>query len=453
MYKGVCRTERLSVMSGEDFIDVKGVKPEEYLKVTKEDIQSYIQAQTLIMECGKSQNVPVDYIKSCPYIMSFMENYVLKKNIKEACEKEEQNIEAANKPLLWLKKKQIENYEELPEVNARLKMLKEEVFEQSAEKLLWCPPTKPYYELDGAYKNIKDFSKTLVFSSWEMVPKMISTLVSYEEERKIRSWKKENRKGYSAYKHGARLKLEIEKLGGKQLFSELYPSNYLASIYNPIAYLNSKKTIDEIKNELKTIISKRLNTLKKYEANGDNNDWYVAALLLFDSNEYVNEWLSTINASKQDIEIEESDDETDEIIDEFEEEISASKKEKRDADKRYKNCIAKVEKLFNNMNLGKQPEDLSDFLVNVAMGSFSTCYYRSCKNFRPYSDGNSALIKTPSYNATEFGRAFIRNFNTPEAMEVLDYVDQSNEEDDTGNYLSRVYRYCINGCCQGMLDE
>lgn len=453
MYKGVCRTERLSVMSGEDFIDVKGVKPEEYLKVTKEDIQSYIQAQTLIMECGNSQNVPVDYIKSCPYIMSFMENYVLKRNIKEACENEEQNIEAANKPLLWLKKKQIENYEELPEVNARLKMLKEEVFEQSAEKLLWCPPTKPYYELDGAYKNIKNFSKTLVFSSWEMVPKMISTLVSYEEERKIRSWKKENRKGYSAYKHGARLKLEIEKLGGKQLFSELYPSNYLASIYNPIEYLNSKKTIDEIKNELKTIISERLNTLKKYEANGDNNDWYIAALLLLDSKEYVNEWLSTINASIQDIEIEESDDETDEIIDEFEEEISASKKDKRDADKRYKNCIAKVEKLFNNMNLGKQPEDLSDFLVNVTMGSFSTCYYRSCKNFRPYSDGNSELIKTPSYNATEFGRAFIRNFNTPEAMEVLDYVDQSNEEDDTGNYLSRVYRYCINGCFQGMLDE
>ena len=265
MYNGVCRTERLSVMDGEDFINVKGTVPSEYLKVTKDDIQSYMQAQNLIMECGNSQNVPVDYIKSCPFLMSFMENYVLKKDIKRSFTKGiVQNIETANKPLLWLNKEQIEQYEEIPETNARLKMLRESAFENSSEKLLWCPPTKPYYELEGVYKGVKDFSKTLIFSSWEMVPKMISTLLSYEEERKIRSWK-QNIKLYSEYKHTARLKLEIEKLGGKQLFSELYPSEYLADLYNPISSLNEKKSLEEIKSELKGQISLKLSELKEYE--------------------------------------------------------------------------------------------------------------------------------------------------------------------------------------------
>lgn len=443
MYNGVCRTERLSVMDGEDFINVKGTTPSEYLKVTKDDIQSYIQAQNLIIECGNSQNVPVDYIKSCPFLMSFMENYVLKKEIKRSFTKGiVQNIETANKPLLWLNKAQIEQYAEIPESNARLTMLKETAFDNSSEKLLWCPPTKPYYELQGVYKDVKDFTKTLIFSSWEMVPKMISTLLSYEEERKIRSWK-QNIKPYSEYKHAARLKLEIEKLGGKQLFSELYPSEYLASLYNPISSLNEKKSIEEIKSEIKSKLYSKLSEFKEYEGDGESNDWYVAVLLLLDSKTHVESWLSSINESIQhiNINIEENDEDSEDDVDELSSE-EETKTEKKDSDIRYKKCISEVEKLFNNIKLGKQPEDLADFLVNVALGSFSTCYYRTCKNY-----------ENAAYYATEFGRAFIRNFNTPETMEVLDYVDQSSDSEDTGNYLSRVYRYCINGCFQGMLDE
>ena len=450
MYQGVCRTERLSVMDGEDFIDVKGIVPKEFLKVTKEDIQSYMQAQQLIMECGNKQNVPIDYIKSCPYIMSFMENYVLKKDIRKSFKNGSvQNIETANKPLLWLNKEQIEKYEELPEVNARLKMLKEEAFENNAEKLLWCPPTKPYYQLSGAYKGIKNFSKTLIFSSWEMVPKMISTLLSYEQERKVRSWK-ENKKNYSDYEHGGRLKLEIDKLGGKQLFSALYPSQYLSSIYNPIDYLNEGKSIEEIKVELKKKILEKLVELKKYEGEGDSNDWYIASLLLMDDESHVKNWLERVKLSIQDIKVDDSQDTDDDLDEEDYEE--KEKKAKRELDKNYKNCIVTVEQIFNSKNLGKQPQNLADFLVNVTLASFATCYYRSCRDFSSYMTVEKKE-KTPLENATEFGRAFIRNFNTPEVMEILDYVDQSSEDAETGNYLSRVYKYCVNGCFQGMLDE
>ena len=60
--------------------------------------------------------------------------------------------------------------------------LKEVAFENHAELYLWIPPSKPYYELQGVYKNSQNFSKILVFSSWEMVPRMIGAMISYEFE-------------------------------------------------------------------------------------------------------------------------------------------------------------------------------------------------------------------------------------------------------------------------------
>jgi hypothetical protein len=50
-------------------------------------------------------------------------------------------------------------------------------------KYLWIPPSIPYYELDGAFKDCWGYSKTLIFSSWKLVPRMVASLVSYEAER------------------------------------------------------------------------------------------------------------------------------------------------------------------------------------------------------------------------------------------------------------------------------
>ena len=64
-------------------------------------------------------------------------------------------------------------------------MQKDEVFnKQNTSLLLWIPPCKPYYNFDGVFRNKENCSKILIFSSWEMVPRMIGTLISYEEERK-----------------------------------------------------------------------------------------------------------------------------------------------------------------------------------------------------------------------------------------------------------------------------
>ena len=53
---------------------------------------------------------------------------------------------------------------------------------EKVARMLWIPPSKPYYELGGPFQGQEGFSKTLVFSAWEMVPSAIAALLSYEAE-------------------------------------------------------------------------------------------------------------------------------------------------------------------------------------------------------------------------------------------------------------------------------
>lgn len=57
----------------------------------------------------------------------------------------------------------------------------------SPELLLWIPPANKYYECgpQNIFEQCDGYSKTLVFSSCEMVPRVIATLTSYEAERLV----------------------------------------------------------------------------------------------------------------------------------------------------------------------------------------------------------------------------------------------------------------------------
>lgn len=420
MYKGVCRTERLSVMQDNDFIDDSNKN--EHLKITQGDILSFMQMQKIIDDSGANQNVPTDYVKSSPFLMSFMEDYKVKENIKKAFieRNEKEDFSCLDKEFAWLNKESIENYKELPKTNARLELLKEKVFSDNAEKLLWIPPCKPYYALEGAYRGIESFSKTLVFSSWEMVPRMISTLISYEAERRIYGSKFK----YSDERKFAR-RLEF-RLKGKEpatlnLFTLIYPSKTLSDFFNPIDCLNRNISLLQIKNEIKAKISAELANLKKYEKTSflssrkDSNRWYYLAPILMDGLDFARNWLSEVQIDK------------------------AEQKNEKD-ENRYSDYLTYLRNLLREeIILGKMPEDLEDYLTEAALSSFAVCYYRSCKD---YDDEKHSVLK----NATDFAKVFIKNFNAPEVIAIVD----SLYKDD---YLLNVLHYCADGCFQGMLDE
>lgn len=96
--------------------------------------------------------------------MSFMKKYKIKEQIEKYYIKHPDEFGSEREQcLLWLNRNKINKYDELPKTNARLEALKEKAFTGGAEKYLWIPPSLPYYEMQGAYKNSKGFSKYLYF--------------------------------------------------------------------------------------------------------------------------------------------------------------------------------------------------------------------------------------------------------------------------------------------------
>ena len=118
LYQTVCRTERISAEEKADIIDDSDVHVP--LDVMEQDIRSYVQAQELLDQIGASYHVPVDYIKSTPYLMSFMRDYQLKRNVEQYFKKNPDEIKKIKKDTFWLNRSSIDRYEKIPSNNARL---------------------------------------------------------------------------------------------------------------------------------------------------------------------------------------------------------------------------------------------------------------------------------------------------------------------------------------------
>lgn len=108
MYAGVCRTERVSVMESGDYTDDSSVKTP--LVISDKDILSYIEAGNLLKAIGANFTLPLDYAKSCPYLMSFMRNYKVKQHIEKYFVAHPEEVDKARSELLWVNPNHINDY-------------------------------------------------------------------------------------------------------------------------------------------------------------------------------------------------------------------------------------------------------------------------------------------------------------------------------------------------------
>ncbi len=267
---GICRTERVSVMDDGDFISDSGARTP--VEITTGDVASYIEFRSMLREIGVQVHLPVDYVKSCPFLMSFLRGYQIWDKIEKATKgsgNHKKVVARTQGRHLWLKKTDIEKYRELPSENARLETLKKHAFAGNAALYMWMPPTIPYYSLAGVYKgeDAKNFSKVLVFSSWEMVPRMISTLISYEAERLTVSHI------YDRYgkKHSQRLRERPsggdvgDKTPAYEALVEPNDIEWLVGLWNPIETLNSGMDLRSIEQMVRDKVRARLGKLTDEE--------------------------------------------------------------------------------------------------------------------------------------------------------------------------------------------
>lgn len=436
LYKGIARTERNMAKGMGQSIEASNNK--DTLTITQEDVSSYTEMDAILRKIGLKEEVPVEYVKSAPFLMSFMDKYKLKQKITDYFKMDSSNVSILNHPLLWIQKSEIAKYAELKEPNARMTKLKDTVFTENAEKLLWIPPSLPYYEFGGCYENQKHFSKVLVFSAWEMVPRAIATVLSYEAERKtvgelVKRIPKKQRKNIHRYfanrrYPNPRLRFNMKEGTPSNMnhLTLLYPSVTLAKLFDPLKVLNKKKTIDEIKNEIKYELQMKLEQISYEKAEDDGRSderWYYIAPLLMDSNEEsIQEWF-----------------EQDSLLSLLEDDDYESKDRDKAALEQHFEKLRETIDSEDPPVLGNMPRDLLEVLTEMALASPAVCVLRMLNE--PSSEIFPYIIK--------LAKTIVDRFNTPESTAIVDlqYGKEGN------SHWKNALKYGVDGNIQAMLDE
>lgn len=432
-YRVIVRTEKIIASNDPNAMIVN--KEDSPLPVTKQGIQDFLHLDKVfksIYEC-RQENAPspVDYAKSAPYAMSFLRDY-----------KVGEKASGVSIPLsknAFVNLAEINKYE-FPEngrwPNGKLNILMKGMPRESM--LLWCPPSMCYYNLDGAFKGQKDFTKTLVFSAWKLVPKMIATLVSYEAEKqsigkmpneegvKYFADKRVASQGDKARKPYRRLNFASE-LKSMTTLLLAYPSRYIALIADPLDYLNSGKTSEYIIEALLREQAEQIARFcKEYGNDTDRENTHISwAYPMVNDTVYDNGWLKRI----------------DNII------------SKKDPDTILaKEYIGELRSILDKKlpKLPAFPRMVSDnkirrqakLMVKLSLGSPAICAYRALKR---YFDTSDDVLST----AFQIGLAFIDLFNKPESIAIVELQYPQKSLD----YWQKVVQYCIDGNLQAVLDE
>lgn len=385
MYRVICRTERRngSIFDTAKAKEVSGLLPG--------DVTSFIDIQRLMDGLGLGK-FPVGYQKSAPYLMSFMKYKVWEKIVKGI--RQNPDILGKSKDMLFLKRGDIDRYRKIPCNNARLETLFEEVFEKGrnrAEYLLWIPASKPYYtaartKAGRIYARNAGYSKLLVFSSWEMVPRVIAALTSYEAERRVyEKLPPEKAMRYFAEEEGderrSRRKGTHRRISTGNLEICETPCKALAGLYDPVVYMGQPLGI--IRADIRRKVKELLEGIRKEG------------------------FTKTVPKSAENIRS---------LLWKLDGEESSEKK-------------------FEGI-----PKGIEGLLTDMAIGAPANCAFRL---FRATTGEEDAF----KY-AKNVAGLFVSLFNKPESAGVLQTLYGG-----TGAYYEQVFRYCVEGNLQAVLDE
>lgn len=412
LYGHMCRTERRD--SG--IINTDKARAMSISNLSAANVSSYIELQTFMHKMGIG-NFPIEYVKSAPFLMSFM-NYKVKDKIDGAMAGKKYPIDPSyrnkaikNMPMSFLRRADINEYKPLPDTNARLNTLFDEIFAKGEDRtgypelLLWIPPANKYYKAGSRsiFEQCEGYSKTLVFSSWEMVPRVIATLTSYEAERLVnRRIGNKNIEQQTYYalpeevdfddgedpKKNKRGKTRFLIREQRELVA--YPSVWLAEKYEYKTYYGQE--LFKIRRDIKQLIKDDIDDVaaKTGIVRGSLGAKQLLSLLIY------------MDASLQG--------------------------EERELPERL-----------------PSDEDL-DTLVNMAIASPAVCLYRAL------DDVEDSVLRI-ELARTCCDQSFVSMFNRPESRSIMDAVFEGRRGFSEEKHYEQVFIYCADGNFQSMIDE
>jgi hypothetical protein len=436
------RTERLAVNS-----DRNGMLASVPLmaQLTSADVQQYLALQKISTSLGHQDLL--EFWKSSPYLLNFMEDYDFKRKLRKALESQEQSgsfvqaIKSAESTCL--NRTDLEKYRRLDPSNARLRALYADTIEREAWRLLWIPPSLPYYEGIGPFADsrLTGLTKRLVFSCWRVVPKTIASVLSYEAERSMMQTfrAKAVNTAEARKKRRALLRFAVSKqrLVGMPVLGMVYPSRLLAERCDPlllgtgIEAQGEAPTLDRVlmaaEAEIKPLLAPIVEALATASPGPPDESWYWAAPLLLDAKHDEYRFRSWIQKN------------------DLAETWHGGAGKDGEAHGAWTRHVQTARDLANGKtSLGTPPEDLVRMLALLSIAAPGVVARRSLQRVTPTNDGSSFEIRD---YAGPIAHAFLHLFNLPEVMALL--RDRRREMP----YWRSVLEYAAAGNLQAVLDE
>lgn len=420
----MCRTERVTTTRDHNSMltEIERTAP-----LTPADLQhaATVDAVAICVKAGE----PIEYWKSAPYLINFLKHYELRHKLDAQLNAPSDalrgTLSSANGHLLT--KNKFEGYQALDPANPRMRVLFEDTIDKGMWQLLWMPPSMPYIEPGGVYRERDGLTKALVFSSWSAVPDAVASICSYEAERKmIAGTSVSHSELYDKIKPLLRFAVASNdnRLTGMPVIAWLLPSPTLATKIDPLEIAlrrgSGPLNAQELRDEVKTVCCSLVETLPDAgEGTRADERWYWAAPILLDSHNGLLDWCKSHSGWR-------------------------SATPDHESGTRFKDHIdLLVSMAEGNIPLGPQPDDLVDVLCDLALAGPGVCALRALHRI---GAGLNAADPNLLTAAARIASGFRSLFNMPETIAML----RGSGED---TYWRLTLHYGIDGNLQSVLDE
>ena len=419
----MARTERVAAS---DERDAMLIEPGVRLSLKPTDVRQYLAADALFEAVGDRD--PMPFWKSAPYLVHFMRGYKFNERLDETLELSPSKVASVlgSHRSSFLSAETLHQWSEIDPAHPKMREMVSDQLDRGVWRLLWVPPTLPYWPPEGPFHDKEGVTKTLLFSAWNVVPDVVSAVLSYEAERRMTGGR------IRAYMDPARQQVPLLRLtqsaarvrSRHRLLLLLLPCLPLADRTHP---LNAPPGQDR-----RTWVREAVETLLSTYGLPDSQDgpvderWEWAAPLLLDPE------LRTFLEAWRDGD------------------IPAIKGGESLPRPNLELFGAYVDDLLDLPldQLGRRPPGLVDLLTEVALGAPAILALRIL-------DATPALAAdTRRRLAVTIADAFWSLFNQPAVISLLRQLSAGKKaaRDDTA-YWRLVLEYCQQGNLQAVLDE
>jgi len=422
----MCRTERVGMTRK---LDAMLEEPIKMAMPRPEDLDHAETADHAAQAVGARE--PIEYWKSSPYLLNFLKHYDLRKKIDAVLKAPPDELLAVFRRSgnSILKYRTIDQYQKVDAANARMRVLFEDTLGKGMWKLLWMPPSLPYSEPAGVYKDIGSVTKSLVFSAWNVVPDAIATLCTYEAERRMLAGSDKTLRHNELYDKIKPLlrfaKGKDDRLTGMPVIAWLLPSPTLATKIDPLEIAlrlgrGKPVSVNALIHDAEIKCKALLASLPKGRPGSRPDErWYWAALAMLDGQSELANWCADSNGW---VAIDSDSDPGARFRDHINFFLQAAEEE---------------------LELGSRPNDLPRVLAELAIAAPGVCALRALHRVAPSLEVDNPEMLSAAARVADGFRTL---FNIPETIGFL-------RGEGENIYWRLTLRYSLEGNIQAILDE